>query len=117
MAIPLTVEMLAHAYDYLCCTPPFNKMNLPHSEDIKFIVSNHKDRFAHYQIMGGEHHIAVSGRHVSRHMALLCALSHEMIHLYMEVNCLDEGNPHGKSFNRLADKVCKAHVEFDRSTF
>lgn len=117
MAIPLTPEALAAAYDYLCEFPPFSKWNLPPSEDVKFVVSKHKDRFAHYQIIGGVHHIVVSSRNVNRHIALLCAIAHELVHLYLEVNCLDGKSPHGKAFHRLADRVCKSHVEFDRNTF
>lgn len=111
--------MLAHVYDYLCCLPPFDKWNMPHSEDVKFSISTHKDRFAHYQMVGGEHHIVVSSRYrqVNRHLALLSTMSHEMIHLYMEVNGWSESNAHGRAFHRLADRVCKAHVEFDRNTF
>lgn len=117
MPVPLNPEMLACAYDYLACLPPFHKWNLPPSEDVKFKVIKNKDRFAHYQLVRGVHHIAISRSNVDRHIALLCALSHEMVHLYMRANGFGEGNPHGKSFQLLADKVCRAHVEFDRNTF
>jgi hypothetical protein len=117
MTLPLTPEMLACAYDYLCECPPFNKMAMPHSEDVKFSIGRRKDRFAHYQMLGGEHHIVVSGRFVGRHIMLLSTLSHEMAHLYLEQNCIVGSDVHGKPFQRLADKICKHHPEFDRLNF
>ena len=113
----LTEEMLANAYDYLCCHPPFSKMNMPHSEDVKFSVINKSDRFAHYQLVEGGHTIAVSKRFVGRHIMLLSTLSHEMIHLYMQQNCIVGRDAHGKGFQKLADRICKHHPEFDRLNF
>lgn len=117
MALPLNAEMLAHAFDYLCCCPPFNKMNMPHSEDVKFSIGSRKDRYAHYQMIGGDHHIVLSSRFVGRHIMLLSTMAHEMVHLYEEVNCLNGGGIHGPGFQKLADRVCKHHPEFDRLNF
>ncbi len=115
MALPLNAELLAAAYDYLCCTPPFNKMNMPHSEDVKFSTSKRKHEFGRYQWVGGDHHIVLSTRNVGRHAQLLQTLSHEMAHLFLEVNGIcDE---HGPVFSKLADKICKHHPEFDRLNF
>src|ERR1035437_9191213 len=71
MPIPLTAEMLAHAYDYLACQPPFSKWNLPPSEDVKFSISKNKYRFAHYQMIGGIHHLVFSSRFIGRHELLI----------------------------------------------
>jgi len=115
MALPLNAEMLAAAYDYLCCTPPFNKMNMPHSEDIKFSIGRRKNEFGRYQWIGGDHHMVFSSRNVGRHLQLLQTMSHEMAHLFLEVNGMcDE---HGPVFQKLADKICKHHPEFDRLNF
>ena len=116
MALPLTVEMVAHAYEYLCCTAPFNKWNLPASEDIKFSIIRKKDRYAHYQLVRGVHHIALSSRFVGRHESLLSTLCHEMIHLHMASVCAEERDDHGPTFSKYADRVCKIH-EFDRLIF
>ena len=113
----LTGEMLASAYDYLCCHPPFSKMNMPHSEDVRFTIINKSDRFAHYQLVEGVHNIAVSKRFVGRHIMLLSTLSHEMAHLYMQQNCIIGRDVHGKGFQKLADRICKYHPEFDRLNF
>lgn len=116
MPLPLNKETLAAAYDYLCELPPFNKWNLPHSEDVKFSVIRKSDRFAHYQMVGGVHHIAVSSMFVGRHESLLSSLSHEMVHLHIEASGMSTDNPHDAVFHKLADKVCKLH-DFDRLTF
>ena len=117
MSLTLTKELLAHAYDYLCATEPFDKWNLPHSEDIKFSVYKRKDRFAHYQFDEGGHHIKVSSVFVGTHASLLCTMAHEILHMHMNsTGCLDMRSPHGVGFNRLADQVCKIHG-FDRKLF
>jgi len=116
MPLPLNVEMLALAYDYLCCLPPFSKWNMPPSEDVKFIVIRAPDRYAHYQMVDGVHSIAVSTKFVGRHENLLSTMSHEMIHLHMKAARMSARNPHGKAFQKLADEVCKIH-DFDRLTF
>lgn len=116
MPLPLTPEMLAAAYDYLCCTPPFNKWNLPHSEDVKFLIIRAKNNYAYYQVVGGVHHIAISSRLVGRHELLMATMAHELIHLHAERACLCLTNPHDKTFNKYADRICKIH-EFDRLIF
>jgi hypothetical protein len=115
MTLPLNVEMLAHAYDYLCCTPPFDKWNLPPSEDVKFLIIRHKDRTAHYVFDNG-HQIAISRAYVGRHEMLLSSLAHEMAHLFMRQNCWNRRNPHDATFHKYADQICKVH-EFDRLIF
>jgi hypothetical protein len=116
MPLPLNPEMIALAYDYLCCTPPFNKWNLPHSEEVKFTIIKKKDRYAHYQMIGGVHHIAMSSQFVGRHELLLSTLAHELIHLHCEMACMSSSNPHDAAFHKLADRVCRIH-EFDRLIF
>jgi len=116
MTLPLTVATLAHAYDYLCEFPPFNRWDLPPSEDVKFSIIKKADRYAHYQMINGVHHIAVSTKFVGRHESLLSTLSHEMIHLHCRAANIRMRDPHGKAFQKLADRVCRVH-EFDRLTF
>lgn len=91
MPVHLTPEMLALAYDYLACQKPFSGWNLPPSEDVKFRVSRHKDRFAHHQMIGGVHHLVFSSRFVGRHETLLATLSHELIHVFQEQSGLIAG--------------------------
>ena len=116
MSLLLNSEMLAHAYDYLACQPPFSKWNLPHSEDVKFSVIRKRDRFAHYQKIGDVHHIVFSTRYVGRHEVLISTMAHELIHLHMSASCMSTRDPHGKAFQKFADRICKLH-EFDRLVF
>ena len=116
MPIPLNAEMLAHIYDYLACQPPFSKWNLPPSEDIKFSISRKRDRFAHYQCIGSDHHIVVSSHFVGRHETLVATVAHEMIHLHCELAGITTSNPHDATFHKYADRICKLH-EFDRLIF
>lgn len=116
MTLPLTPEALAAAYDYLCEFPPFSKWNMPHSEDVKFLVIRQADRYAHYQMVDGVHNIAVSVKWVGRHDSLLSTLCHEMIHLHTRATKMRMRNAHGRAFQGLADQVCAIHG-FDRLLF
>ena len=114
--LPITAEMLAHAYDYLAASPPFDKWNLPSSEEVQFSVIKTKDRTAHYCRKKGVHQIAISKAYVGRHDMLLSSMAHEMIHLHMWQTCWNRRNPHDETFQKYADQVCKIH-DFDRLTF
>lgn len=116
MTLTLTPEALAAAYDYLCEFPPFDKWNMPHSEDVKFLVTRHDDRFAHYQMVDGIHNIAISTKFVNRHDSLLSTMSHEMIHLHTRATKMRMRNVHGRAFQMMADEVCTIHG-FDRLNF
>lgn len=116
MTLPLNVEMLAHAYDYLCCTPPFSKWNLPPSEEVKFGVIKSKDRQAHYYVTDGIHHIDLSSRYIGQHATIIATMAHELVHLHMHQACMTTRNEHNAAFHKLADRVCKIHG-FDRLDF
>lgn len=114
MILPLNAEMVAHIYDYLNCLPPFDKWNLPPSDDIKFKIIKTKKIFGRYYKVGDMHHIEISKGSVGSHAILISTVSHEMIHLHL--NELDACDEHGPAFQELADLVCKIHG-FDRLTF
>lgn len=114
MPIPLNPEMLAHCYDMLAATPVMARLNLPPSEDIKFRVIRRADRFAHHEIIGGVHHIAVSSKLVGTFETLVPTLCHEMLHVFQDINGLPRDD--GKGFQKLADKICK-ELAFDRLLF
>jgi len=116
MPIALDPEMLALAYDYLCSQAPFNKWNLPPSDEVKFLVIRKRDRYAHFQIKDGIPHIAVSSRMVGRHETLISTMAHEILHFHMHLAGFKEAGDHGAAFQKLANRVCKIH-EFDRLTF
>jgi hypothetical protein len=55
MALPITPETIAAAYDYLTTTPPFSGWNLPDSEDVLFKLSRGEREFGFYRWDGGHH--------------------------------------------------------------
>ena len=112
--LPLSSELLAHAYDYLSCLPPFDKLNMPDSDEIKFRVIKSRKIFARYFSEGGVHKIDFSSKLVGSHIIILATMCHEMAHLHLaEIDACDE---HGPTFSALADKICTIHG-FDRLTF
>jgi hypothetical protein len=112
--LPLSPDLLAHIYDYLTCLPPFDKLNMPPSDDIKFRVMKSKRIFARYIMDGGTHRIDFSSGLVGSHAVIISTMSHEMIHLHLaEIDACDQ---HGPAFQELAEKVCTIHG-FDRLTF
>lgn len=114
MPIPLNAEMLAHCYDMLAATPVMARLNLPPSEDVKFRVIRRSDRFAHHEVIGGVHHIAISSKLVGSFTTLVPSMCHEMVHIYQDLTGLPRDD--GRGFQKLADKICK-ELEFDRLIF
>jgi len=119
LTLPLSPEMLAAAYDFLSVTPPFDKWNLPPSEDIGFKVSRSRAWFGQYRWDGNRHTIAISANSVAYAGTLMATMGHEMIHLHLEELGMDDRggpNTHNGAFRRLAEEVCKVHG-FDPKAF
>lgn len=108
MILPLTPEVLAAAYDYLCELPPFSSWSLPPSDEIKFKVVRKNDCYGYYWRKDGKHNIAISSRLVGRHESLLSSMAHEIIHLHLtEIGTT--GDPHGPEFVSLSQDICLIH--------
>jgi hypothetical protein len=117
MALPLTREMLEQAYEYLCVTPPFNKWNLPHGEDIAFRVVRSRDMLGWYsRLRGGQHIIALSTNCIGRTDSLMATMAHEMIHLHQAAVGMETPSHHNTAFKKLAARVCAIHG-FDPKLF
>ena len=114
MPISLNAEMLAHCYDMLAATPAMSRMNLPPSEDVKFRVIRKKDRFAHHEVIGGVHHIAISSKLVGTFETLVPSMAHEMLHIFQDMTGMPRDD--GPGFQKMADKICR-ELAFDRLTF
>ncbi len=115
--LKLNVEMLAHAYDYLNTQPPFSSWNLPHSEDIRFEIKRKPKFYAECRRgTDGVYRLIFSICWVGRHDVLMSTMAHEMIHIHVDQACMNTRNHHDRTFQRLADRVCKIH-EFDRLIF
>ena len=116
--IRLTPETLAAAYDFLCTLPPYDGWNLPSSDDIKFIVTRSRtvygsvDHFADGAIT-----VNISGHLCKRIALLLATMAHELVHVHQFSACIMGRNRHDKTFQLLADEVCKHHPDFDRAVF
>lgn len=118
MALRLTPEVLAAAYDYLRSTPPFRRWrrHLPPSDEVSFyVVRDTKTRGWHR--LNGSHEVAVNERWVGHTATLMEVMAHEMVHVYQE----DRGSgragvQHNAEFVRLAGQVCRHHG-FDPRSF
>jgi hypothetical protein len=119
MALHLTPEMLAAAYEYLRTTPPFRRWGLPEADEIEFVVTQVLKPQAAYEKYRhvNEHRISVSNARIGTSANLIDVMAHEMIHLYQEIKKTTTGNTeHNAEFDRLAKLVCRHHG-FDPKNF
>lgn len=117
MSLSLTPDALAACYDFLAETPPFNKWNLPHSDEVMFIVNRSQKYYGDYHWNGERHVIRISSHFNRRADTLLRTTAHEMIHLFEEQAGFSKPNvQHSKAFQKLAKRVCKIHG-FDEAVF
>jgi hypothetical protein len=120
VALPLTPDTIAAAYEYLRSLPPCLRWNLPEPEDVVFKVSYRTGEFGRYQKVGDKHVISMSIVAIGHTETLMRYLAHEMIHLHLEITGMESrnGNPntHNAAFRKFADRVCKIHG-FDPKAF
>src|SRR5580693_7778203 len=90
MTLPLTPEMLAAAYDFLRTTPPFTGWRLPESDDVVFGLSLRPKEFGRYQWDGEHHTITMSIKAIAHTDTLMRYMAHEMVHLSLEKDGLEE---------------------------
>lgn len=116
MTLPLNPERIAAAYDFLNVTPPFDKWNLPDSDDLIFRVA--KSDLDHGWITTGRRHkkpvITISGATTGQTPKLFETLAHEMVHLHQYLT--RQPQTHGPGFRKMAELVCKYHG-FDPKAF
>lgn len=112
----LTPDLLAAAYELLRQTAPFDKWNLPDSEDVTFSVLRTAKLFGDYTTP--PHTIRLSTRRHTRLTGVLATMAHEMLHLHLgEMGCHKDSVRHGPAFRLLAGEVCVQHPEFDPAIF
>lgn len=109
MTLPLTVDNLRTAYDYLNSTQPFLKWNLPDSEDVKFTVGRDANLWGWYQRKSGVHTIGMSRRFIGTTDNLMRTMAHEMIHLHEAHAGACGSGQHSAAFRRWAAEVCRHH--------
>ena len=117
MTVPITPEILAAAWDYICTTPPLCDWNLPASDDITFRVIKTRKVFGQISMRRKRYVIEVSESRCGRHDVILSTLCHEAAHLHTHSACfMNPRNVHDAAFWALADQICDVH-EFDRKNF
>lgn len=117
MTLPLTREMLERAWDYFRETPPFKRMKLPPSGDVRFIVGRDKKIAGYHKMANGKHIVGVSSGCIGRTHSLMEVMAHEMIHAHQRETSLHrEGVEHNAGFLKIAERVCRIHG-FDPKLF
>lgn len=110
MTLPLNKEMLARAYEYFRATKPFNRMDLPPAEMVKFIVIRDPHTAGYHKMLGSKHIIGISSGVIGRTHSLMEVVSHEMLHAYQRETSMEtKGAEHNAAFKKLAARVCKIH--------
>lgn len=117
MSVLITRDALRAAYDFLCETPPFNKWNLPDSEDIEFKVAKDPSTMGWHTFDGTKHVVVVSSATVGHTSNMIETLAHEMIHVHeAHSKACSRGAEHSAAFRRWAAQVCRIHG-FDPKAF
>jgi hypothetical protein len=116
MTLPLTPQRLAATYECLRVFPPFNRLKLP--DDVKLIVSQHRDRFGQYtsDLRGEKHYISISAKKHGHFDSVVQTLAHEMIHLHQGVAKTYTRAQHNSEFHRIAKRACRL-FGWDAKTF
>lgn len=113
IVLKITPPVVKAAYEFLVHTEPFNKWNLPASEDVRFRVGKPSDlsqAWCDYDAGTGASEIGVSSKVIEHTLNLIQAVAHEMIHLHQFLTKMDTPKVmHNKAFVKLAERVCKAH--------
>jgi hypothetical protein len=114
MALKLTPDVLAAAYEYLRATLPFKRWGLPHGSEVRFYIGDWAKSRGEYKFKNPRHQIGVSRRCIVQTGTLIPVMAHEVCHLRQEM--LGDRTQHGAVWQRLADQACRHHG-FDRALF
>lgn len=117
MSIKITVEVVEHVYDLLRQTAPFDRWNLPYAEEIGFAITRDRNNRGEFYVdVLKVPFISVNQKFHHTLDELIRTVAHEMCHLRDHLSGSRADVSHGRSFNSLADTVCKHH-NFDRGAF
>ena len=95
----LTSKNLAHLYDMACKLPPFNKLKMPKSSKIRFVVIKNPGIYGCFDEVLMEIHIS---RNACGHFTTIFAtLLHEMVHLALYIKKDPKFHLHEESFLKL----------------
>lgn len=114
MALHITPDILESVYELLRLTPPFRGWRLPDGDVVNFSVLRTDKMQGDYLFSSGQHRIRVSGARRMSLQSVTMIVAHEMCHMRDQMKGVRAH--HGKSFQRMADAVCRHHG-FDRGQF
>ena len=118
VTLKLTPSVLRHAYELLCTTGPFNKWNLPESDDVRFQIATGRSCYGwHDKRRNKKHVIALSGGLIGQLPTLLATMAHEMIHMHIHCAKIRDTSDHGVAFKKFSVQVCRIHSFFDPKNF
>lgn len=112
MALPLTPQIVAAAYEYLRACPPFKAWKLPPADEVEFCVTRHRDREGDHTTYCRtlEHIIRVSAYHIKTTQDLMDCVAHELIHARQtRTKTATPKRQHNAEFNRINRRVCRYH--------
>jgi hypothetical protein len=124
MALPLNPDRLRLVYDLLSECPPFDKWNLPHGEDVTFVVNRFKKEYGrHNTTLRSDlklgHRIGISAVNVTTLDTLMRVMAHEMVHVHEQANevcSAKQSAQHTPAFWAFGREVC-ANLGFNPDIF
>ena len=120
MTLRLTPDVLEACYEFWRTLPPFKVWNLPHADEVEFVVSRHPTHSGYHRGRRRDihsHEIGISEVCVGHIDTLNRAVAHEMIHQYQQRAGTETANTeHNAEFKRIARHVCRVHG-FDARAF
>lgn len=105
--LKITPELMALVYDFISECDPFSRWNMPHSEDVKFVVTRSRVTRGIYYKEGDKHVIGASINCCGWVYTLCEVIAHEMVHLHQ--NATGQETPHAEhnaAFMKMAEEVC-----------
>ena len=111
MTLPLTVDTIMGAYEYLRTTPPFIGWNLPEPADVEWKVGKTNSCFGwhDYKSKNHKHRIVISSGCIGHTMTLIQTVAHEMIHMHLRESAKERDRIHSKAFKKLSESVARTH--------
>lgn len=113
----LNPDQIAAAYAFVCTLEPFNywareekRKDFPHADSIEFHIVGDRAVWAWKKRKADGSYILACSDKAPGHVAnLVMLMSHEMIHLYQDLNRIETAAMHNRDFNARAKVVCDIH--------
>jgi hypothetical protein len=114
MRVILNPDQLVAAYEFIRTLEPFNlwaltekRKDFPHADEIEFRIVGDRRSWAWKQRkFDGSHIIAYSDKAPAQATFLIMYMAHEMVHLYQDINKLENSSMHNRDFVARAKQIC-----------